>query len=196
MDQHRTTFAVDIEDFGARWRTDPHRVAARAGLYRALRRSFERIGADWAACYHEDRGDGAFALVPPDVPKSVLAGRLPHEIAREVREHNDLYCHGASIRLRMALHAGEIRHDEHGVVGTALNLTFRLLDAAALKAALAESTGVLALITSEWFFEEVVRQNQGGDAYRRVPVDVKETATSGWVHLPDHSCVSGCARAT
>jgi class 3 adenylate cyclase len=39
----------------------------------------------------------------------------------------------------MALHAGEVRYDEHGVTAAAVNLAFRLRDADALKAALASS---------------------------------------------------------
>ena len=47
---------------------------------------------------------------------------------------------------------------------------------------------MLALVTSDWFFEEVVRHSPAArpTAYRRVRVRVKETDTVGWVHLPDH----------
>ena len=49
----------------------------------------------------------------------------------------------------MALHAGEVRYDEHGVTAAAVNLAFRLRDAAS-KAALASAPGVLAVIASSW----------------------------------------------
>jgi tetratricopeptide (TPR) repeat protein len=87
----------------------------------------------------------------------------------------------------MALHAGEVHYDEHGVTAAAVNLAFRLLDASALKAALAGSPGVLAVIASSWFFEEVVRHGMAdAAAYRPVEVAVKETTTIGWICLPDH----------
>jgi len=87
----------------------------------------------------------------------------------------------------MALHAGEVRYDQHGVTAAAVNLAFRLLDAAALKAALASSPGVLAVIASSWFFEEVVRHSTADAvAYRPVEVAVKETTTTGSIYLPDH----------
>jgi ribosomal protein L2 len=57
----------------------------------------------------------------------------------------------------MTLHAGEVYYDEHGVTGASINLAFRLLDARDLKGALARSAGVLAIIASSWFYEEVVR---------------------------------------
>lgn len=92
------------------------------------------------------------------------------------------------MRLRMALHAGEVQYDDHGVASSSLNLAFRLIDAQPLKAALAASPGVLALITSDWFFEDVVRHTPGAApaTYRRVKVAEKETSTIAWITLPDH----------
>jgi class 3 adenylate cyclase len=63
------------------------------------------------------------------------------------------------IRLRLAVHAGEISYDDHGVAGTAVNLTFRLVEAPMFKNLLAASPGELALIASGWFFDEVVRHS-------------------------------------
>jgi hypothetical protein len=76
----------------------------------------------------------------------------------------------------MALHAGEIQYDDHGVAGASINLTFRLLDAGPFKSALAESSGALALITSSWFFDEVVRHSPSANptAYRPIRVAVKD----------------------
>jgi hypothetical protein len=86
------------------------------------------------------------------------------------------------------VHAGEVHHDEHGVAGTAINVAFRLLEAPALKLALANSPSVLAVIASEWYFEEVIRHDPASRpaTYRRVQVTVKETQTTAWVSLPDH----------
>jgi len=74
------------------------------------------------------------------------------------------------------------------VAGTSINLTFRLLDTGPLKSALAGSPGVLALVTSSWFFEEVVRHRPAAHptAYRPVRLTVEETDAVGWAHLPDN----------
>jgi tetratricopeptide (TPR) repeat protein len=77
------------------------------------------------------------------------------------------------------------------VTAAAVNLAFRLLDAGALKAALASSPGVLAVIASSWFYEEVVRHSGAAPAYRPVEVAVKETTTTGWICLPDHTDPAG-----
>ena len=185
---HRTIVAVDVEGFGNRRRINPQQVAVREGLYRVLRQAFYAATIPWTDCHHEDRGDGVLILARPEVAKSVFVEALPDQLVKELREHNSTRPAPEQIQLRMALHAGELQYDDHGVVGASVNLTFRLLDAEPLKSALAGSPGVLALVTSDWFFEEVVRHSPAADpnAYRRVRVRVKETDTVGWVHLPDH----------
>lgn len=184
---HRTIFAVDVEGYGDQRRTTPDRLAMREGLYRALGRAFDHAGVPWAACRSDDCGDGVFVLAPPQIPKGLFVEFLPNALAVALHRHNLTHHAGARIRLRMALHAGEVAYDDHGVTAPAINHAFRLLDAAPLKKALKASPGVLGLITSAWFFEEVVRHSDGLDptTFRPVPVAVKETRTTGWIALPD-----------
>jgi hypothetical protein len=185
---HRTIVVVDVERFGDRRRTSVHQVAVRAGLYQVLRRAFEQAGVLWNACDHEDRGDGVVVLVPAETPKALFVDAVPHALAKALREHNNIHAVEARIRLRMAVHAGEVIFDQHGFTATAVNMAFRLLDAAPLKTVLAESPGVLAVITSGWFFDEVVRHSPACDAatYRPVRISVKETSTVAWIGRPDH----------
>jgi tetratricopeptide (TPR) repeat protein len=185
---HRTIVLVDIEGFGDPRRTSRHQLAMRAGLYEMVRLAFKEAGVSWADCDHHDRGDGVFVLVPSQVPKTFFVDLVPGALVAGVLAHNRTHAAEERIRLRLALHAGEVAFDAHGVTATAVNLAFRLLDAAPLRTALAESPGVLAMITSDWFFEEVVRQSHFTDpaTFRRVPVRVKETSTTGWISLPDH----------
>jgi hypothetical protein len=109
-------------------------------------------------------------------------------LAEQLLAYNRVHPLVEQIRLRMALHAGEVYYDEHGVTGAAINLAFRLLDAYPLKAALAESPGVLAIIVSSWFFDEVVRQSDVANpaSYRPIRVAVKETNTVAWISVPGH----------
>jgi class 3 adenylate cyclase len=186
---HRTIVVVDVEGFGDQRRTNVHQVAVRDGLYRVMRDAFDRSVISWEDCDHEDRGDGVLVLVPARVPKSLLVESLPSAIAAGLCGHNDVHPAPERIRLRMALHAGEVCYDKHGVTGASVNLTFRLLEARPLKQALARSPGVLATIASSWFFEEVVRHTDFAAGYRRVDVAVKETTTTGWI------CLQDCAAA-
>src|ERR1700733_9086399 len=182
---HRTIVVVDVEGFGDQRRTNRDQLSIRDGLYRAMRDAFGRAGIPWGDCGHEDLGDGVFVFVPAEVPKRLLAEMLPSALVTALGMHNGAHPGPERIRLRMALHAGEVYYDEHGVTAAAVNLAFRLLDAGPLKAALASSSGVLAVIASSWFYEEVIRHSPGASVYRPVEVAVKETTTTGWICLPD-----------
>jgi len=191
---HRTIVVVDVEGFADQRRSNRDQVAVRDGLYRVMREAFGWAGISWDDCGHEDRGDGVFVLVPAEVPKALLAESLLPALVTELRAHNRAHPGPERIRLRMALHAGEVQYDEHGVTAASVNLAFRLLEAGALKAALAGSPGVLAVIVSSWFFEEVVWHSSAAAGYRPVEVAVKETTTTGWVCLPDHIDPAGGGR--
>jgi class 3 adenylate cyclase len=185
---HRTIVAVDVEGFGDRRRTNRNQMAIREGLYGAVQEAFGQAGIPWNDRDHEDRGDGMLILIGPEVPKSLFAVSLPPALVDALRRHNDTHPDVEQIRLRMALHAGEVNYDQHGATGVSINLTFRHLECAPLKAALAASTGVLAVIASSWFFEEVIRHNSPEpSAYRPVTVVVKETTATGWICLPDQA---------
>lgn len=189
---HRTILIVDIEGFGDRQRTNRHQVAVRDGLYGMMREAFGRAGVPWDRCDVEDRGDGMFILVPAEVPKSLFVESLPSALVAALEVNNETRVAAQRIRLRMALHAGEVNYDEHGVTSASVNLAFRLVEAATLKAVLASSSSVLAIIVSSWFFEEVVRHSSAASAgYRPVTVAVKETHTTGWICLPDHNYPAG-----
>ena len=181
---HRTIVAVDVEGFGNRRRTNRNQLAIRDGLYRSMRMAFQQAEISWSDRDHEDRGDGMLILVGSEVPKSLFVESLPSALAGALRVHNSAHPDPERIRLRMALHAGEVNFDEHGVTSASINLTFRLLESDPVKEALAESSSVLAVITSSWFFDEVVRHSAADvTEYQRVPVAVKETTTSGWICL-------------
>ena len=183
---HRTIVAVDVEGFGNRNRTNRNQLAVRDGLYKAMSEAFLRAGIPWSDRDHEDRGDGMFILAGSEVPKSLFAEPLPAALVNALRRHNSRHSDTEQIRLRMALHAGEVNYDQHGATSVSINLTFRLLESAPLKMALAGSSGVLAVIASSWFFEEVIRHSPVNAAgYAPVPVVVKETTTTGWICLPD-----------
>ncbi|WP_033263256.1 ATP-binding protein [Amycolatopsis vancoresmycina] len=188
---------MDIEGYGHQGRTTPHRLVVRQGLDHALRRAFKDAGVPWFDCKHESTGDGTLVLVPAQVLKGPFVEVLSVSLARELHRHNETHRAEEQIRLRMALHAGEVAYDDQGATGPAINQTFRLIEAPQLKIALAESPGALALITSTWFFDEVVRSSTVVDSstFRPVHVAVKETVTVGWISLPDHPYPPGTEEA-
>jgi hypothetical protein len=91
------------------------------------------------------------------------------------------------MRLRVALHSGDVRLSDDGKVGPALNDIARILDSQEAKKALMNTDSVLALIVSEEFFHNVIRHDPGAEpeASDQIPVRVKETDTTAWLRLPE-----------
>lgn len=193
---HRTIVAVDVEGFGDPRRRNPDLSSVHQNIYDVLKRAFTRSGIPWERCDYADRGDGALILGGPDadMPKASFVERLPLALAQELSQHNSGHPEPERFRLRMALNAGEViirRNDAVGTTGiadgAAVILACRLLDAQPLREELGRSPGVLALIASSYFYDQVIRHSPGIDvfAYRHVKVTVKETTADAWITLPD-----------
>jgi len=182
---HRTIVVVDVEGFGDRRRTNQNQLAIREGLYLVMQEAFRDAGISWADQYYEDRGDGMFVLAVPEVPKNVFVELLPYSLLAALRLYNNNHQDVERIRLRMAIHAGGVNYDEHGVTSSSINFAFRLIASTLLKEGLAQSSSPLAVITSARFFEEVVRHSAAPAAsYRPIRVTVKETEAIGWMYFP------------
>lgn len=188
LSEHRTVLVVDVEGLGDRRRTNHHDLAVRDTTYRILRRAFRDTGIPWDRCHREDQSHGVFVLAPPETPKSLFIDSLPATVVDALISHNQRAAAEEQIRLRMGLHAGEIQYNDFGVTATSITLAFNLADSQPLKMALAESPGVLAVMVSTWFFDEVVRHRPGSNpsTFRPCSFQSKETVATGWVSLPDH----------
>ena len=99
--------------------TDRDRVVIHEAMYAAVRTALKRV-----KYYHEDRGDGVLVLVPPEVPKGRLVSNLLARLEAALGIHNaSMERQNASraaatqVRLPVAVHAGEVTFDGHGVVG-------------------------------------------------------------------------------
>jgi class 3 adenylate cyclase len=188
---HRTIVVVDVAGF-----TDPTRTLAdqsdvHTSLYRIIRQAFVESGIDLGLCDIEDRGDGMMILLKPEVPKALLADRLPERLVAGLKRHNATRVASACFRLRVGFHSGEVLWNEHGAVSPALNFTFRIVEAQAAKLALRQSSEVLAIVASEHFYQEVIAADPAANPsrYRKISVSVKETQTAAWLLLPDSQVV-------
>jgi hypothetical protein len=91
------------------------------------------------------------------------------------------------MRLRLAVHTGVVRSDGNGLVGTAVNHVFRLLEAVQLKQLILRTGTDVALIASDRVHEDVIRHGLGlvnPGEYHRVDVRVKETVATAWIRVP------------
>lgn len=185
-DEHRTICAVDISGFGGMDRTRTNYVELRNGMYESVEQAFLQSGIPWEDCYQEGSGDSILALVPATVSKGLFAEKLPVALVSALQAHNATHPPKERIRLRLVLHAGEITRDARGVTGPAIIHAFRLLESPVLKDALRASTAVLAIVASNWFYDEVIRHRPAyaPEEYEQIPVDVKETNATGWIRLP------------
>ena len=185
--QHRAIVVVDVARFTDPARTEHHQRAVHEGLYDLLRVAFDEAGVRWKDCRVDDRGDGAIIYVRPEFPKIWLVDQLPPRLLAGIWRHNHKHAAGASMQLRVALNAGEVYENPNGIVSQAVNHTCRLVDAPSAKEALARTRGALALIASDTFYQQIIRNEPGAapDSYHRIPVSVKETHTHAWLRLPE-----------
>ncbi|GAB3133270.1 hypothetical protein GCM10027258_02120 [Amycolatopsis stemonae] len=182
---HKTIMAVDIAGYNDPRRTTAHRLVVHEGFWKLMRSAFADVGVPWDVLFMENTGDGAMIQLPPEVAKADLVAELPDRMLAELRRYNAVHAEEANVRLRVALHAGEVYQGSHGTISDATSFAFRLLEEPAVKKALKESGAALALIVSDTFFRDVVRADPAADAdsYRRIPVEVKETKTEAWLRL-------------
>lgn len=184
-DRQSAIMVVDVEPFADP--ADSDRIAAHDHLYSLLRRSFDESDISWTASAVTDRGDGALILLPPDVPKVALVDQLPHRLIAALRRYNAVRAVTGRIRLRVAVHVGDVRDDETGAPADDIAVATRLADAAAVRGALRESAGTLALVVSDHWYREVVSGDPAAEprSYLRVDAPGGDTVITGWLRLPD-----------
>ena len=130
------------------------------------------------------------------MPKDWLVTSLPERLEAALVRHNACAARqdpdraaATQVRLRIAVNAGEVTFDRHGVVGAAIDYTFRLAEAPPLKTAFSSSDDVCALIVSDWFYNDVVYHQPDAqpDSYQQVECRVKQTQLSAWMRVPHPS---------
>ncbi|TMR01842.1 hypothetical protein ETD83_13735 [Actinomadura soli] len=180
-------FVCDIESFSIRARTDLVRHRLRRGMYDGLRAAFDGAGVPFERCYREDRGDGALIVPPPATDPATLLTSVIDRLRAEVRRYNDLSSGAARMRMRVAVNTGLVTADREGLVGTALNHAFRILDADQLREGLRRTGADLATIASDRVHEDLIWHGLGlvdPAEYQRVEVRVKETVAAAWMRIP------------
>ena len=137
-------------------------------------------------CYGEDRGDGILVIIPDPAEKHALLSPFLEKLQLRLRKHNLGTAKEKRIRLRVALHVGDVRHDGKGLTGPDLNRVFRLCDSPKLKEDLRESGASIAFIASDEVYQAVIRTAPAPidpDDFTPVPIAVKETQTAAWVQF-------------
>jgi tetratricopeptide (TPR) repeat protein len=185
---HQSVLAFDVEGFSDPHRDDNARTAIREAVYALFQDACTAASVPWGECELNDRGDGAIVVVSSAVSKVLLLDPLLSCLLSALAEHNRRAVLAERIRLRLALHAGEVTKDSHGLSGNAdVILTCRLLDAPQLRATLVNSQSPLAVIVSDPVYSGIVRHRYRGiepATYHPVSVTVKKTTANAWIHVP------------
>jgi len=187
--QHCSLMAADIADFSRPDRDDEIQLHLRTSLYRIFGAAFRDIEIDWEGphdLHREDRGDGMTIVLMPHISTGLLVSQLLDPLLGKLRHHNKVSSPAAQIQLRLALHAGLVTRDANGFAGQAAIHLFRILEAPPVKRELAASGADLALIASDYVYDNFIRNTHGAvnpDAYIHVKVNVKNTRTRAWYLL-------------
>lgn len=185
---YRALLACDIASSAGRGETALQQIRGTLGA--AVRESFRSAGLDWNRCRFADSGDGFQLVAPQGVPKAVLLHPLLADLAAALRAHNRDASEVSRIRVRVALHAGEVQLDAHGgASGAPFEVLARLLNAAPLRDALREapSGAPVAALLSRHYHEETVGHGYDGidtDAFAAVEVQEKEYSARAWLCYP------------
>jgi hypothetical protein len=185
---YKTILLLDIQRFGPRLhleQAEAHRV-----LYTILQETLARAAIEQTNTRTEDRGDGAFVLLDPSVAKVRVIRALLTYLPTALYDYNRLASESTQVRLRVVLHAGDVEITENGAVGPALVDAFRLLNSAALRAALEETGEPSVLCVSDTIHHDVIRHDHSGiraEHFRPMVADSKEGERPAWVHKPGNA---------
>ncbi|HEX6346871.1 hypothetical protein [Umezawaea sp.] len=182
---HRALLSVDVEGSGSRDSTAS--VLFREALFTELRNAFDTSGIPWNDCTRQDTGDGMIVVAPEGCSKRRLVHPLLPTLAAGLAHHNRYASRATRLRVRVAIHAGDLRVDSHGLTGTPKVLLARLLNAAPLREALATTPETtVAVLVSDSFHDDVITEGHPGidpTTYTQVTIREKETEARAWLHL-------------
>lgn len=194
LSHYRAILALDIERSTSR--PDPVKAEIRRSAYELFETALRAAGIHQT--HHDrfvDRGDGILALIHPadQVPSALLLSRVVPILSRLLAEYNASVTRPGEqqrqLRIRVVVHAGEVYYDANGCYGEALDVAFRLLDAAQVKRALRDTADPLITVVSADIYNSIVRHGYDdidNQAFHpRVRVQVAGRRYSGWIHIPE-----------
>ncbi|MBY8853200.1 hypothetical protein K7G98_35195, partial [Saccharothrix sp. MB29] len=120
---------MDIAGSSAEGRHVGHRLHAVHSLRGIVEHAFKEADVEAEHCDFRDRGDGYQILVDGTVPKARLVRRFVSELVDGLLEHNERSNEQSSLRLRVALHYGEVTPAETTEVSKAMEHATRIQDA-------------------------------------------------------------------
>ena len=177
--RRRAIVGLDIEQSTSR--PDPVKAEFRIMLYELFEAALRSadIGPDRRGPFM-DRGDGLLVLIDP-AEEAQLLSRVVPVFAQLLAGYDTGLPPQRRLRVRVVVHAGEVRDDDNGCFGEALDIACRLLDAPEAKAALKAAPGPLLLVISGGIHDSLT----GHEDFRHlVTTQVAGRQHPGWVSVP------------
>jgi class 3 adenylate cyclase len=180
---------VDAE--GSDSRPDPLLMVLRNSLYGVIEDALAKAAIPMRRRVVEDRGDGVLVIVDAAVPKIDLVDPMLKHLVAGLGVHNQNNPLDRWLRLRVALHSGDVRRDARGWGGHDLTHTFRLSQAEAVKRCLVlAARAQCVLVTSDHFYRSVIEHGDRGidpTSFRSVDISQPRGPSTGWVHVPGYA---------
>src|SRR6266567_4376416 len=110
--QQFVMYGVDIVGFGPR---EALHDQLRRALYGLVEEAAEEAGISVTRSHVEDRGDAVFVTAPLDSDPEDVLGVFIAYLHAGLRRYNRAASREARLRLRMAVAAGYVKYDGHGV---------------------------------------------------------------------------------
>lgn len=170
-----------------------------ANIQSALRRfelqALRRAGIDPGATERQPTGDGAVLAIPGDTSKELLTTKFIDGLREGIEEHDASCPPEETIRLRLALHAGDGLPGDGEWAGPGVILAARLVNSDVLRRVLKAATGhALAFMVSDDWYQAIIRQGLApADGYQQVLVRTqeKEFSSLAWVRVPGRDSPPG-----
>jgi hypothetical protein len=182
--RRRAIVGLDIEQSTSR--PDPVKAEFRIILYELFEAALRSaaIGPDSRGSFM-DRGDGLLVLIDPAEQDRLVSQVVP-VFGQLLAGYNAGLPPERRLRVRVVVHAGEVRDDDNGCFGEALDIACRLLDAPEAKAALKAAPGSLLLVVSSHIHDSpAVRAATGREPYRHlVTTQIAGRKHLGWSPVP------------
>ncbi|MFC8666271.1 hypothetical protein [Streptomyces sp. NPDC057199] len=136
----------------------------------------------------QEGGDSVFAVLPEGASEPALVDTFMRTLDAGLRAFNHGRMRQSRLRLRAAVHFGSASPGANGFVGPAPVEIGRILDSAALRAALsAAPDACLAVGVSATVFHDVVQEaytTLRADEFREVLIEEKEYRKPAWIWVP------------
>ncbi|BFO22389.1 hypothetical protein SHKM778_87770 [Streptomyces sp. KM77-8] len=186
--RRRLLLAVDAKGYG---RVDVVTQRQLQGaIQELLAKSADASGLERERWETQVGGDSVLAVLPEGASEPHLVDTFMRHLDAGLREFNHARVREAWLRLRVAVHFGTAAPAANGFEGRAPVEIGRMLDSAALRAALdAAPDACMALAVSSTVFNDVIREAYTtfrAREFHEVPIEEKEYAGRIWIRVPGH----------